>query len=131
MSSASAARGERSRMRPGVYGPRSLILTTTKRPLLRFVTLAYEANGSERCAAVAVMVSRTSPLAVFLPTRLYQAAFPEREIPVLCNGVQQGSEMRPRESVAGSTRANRRATCSEPLSEDAPSISGPPAKTEN
>ena len=40
MPSASAARGERSRMRPRVYGPRSLILTTTERPLSRFVTFA-------------------------------------------------------------------------------------------
>ena len=52
MSSASAARGERSRMRPRVNGPRSLILTTTERPLSRFVTFAKEDSGSERCAAI-------------------------------------------------------------------------------
>src|SRR5882724_5055762 len=40
ISSASAARGERSRMRPRPYGPRSLILTRTARPLPRFVTFA-------------------------------------------------------------------------------------------
>ena len=40
ISSASAARGERSRMRPRVYGPRSLILTTIERPLSMFVTFA-------------------------------------------------------------------------------------------
>jgi hypothetical protein len=68
MSSTSAARGERSIM------PRSLILTMTEWPLSRSNTLAKEANGSERCAAVAVTVSRVSPLAVLLPTRSYQAA---------------------------------------------------------
>jgi hypothetical protein len=55
---------------------RALILTMTERPLSRLVTLAYEASGSERCAAVAVTVSRISPLAVRLPTMPYQAAFP-------------------------------------------------------
>ena len=76
MSSALAACGERSRMRPRVYGPRSLILTMTERPLSRFVTFAKDASGSERCAAVAVMVSRTSPLAVGRPTWSYQTALP-------------------------------------------------------
>src|SRR5215469_1003862 len=70
-------------MRPRVYGPRSLILTTTERPLSRSVTFAHEASGSERCAAVAVTVSRISPLAVCLPTKLYQAAFPNRVVPVV------------------------------------------------
>ena len=78
-------------MRPRVYGPRSLILTTIERPLSRFVTFANEAIGSERCAAVAVTVSRISPLAVCLPTRLYQAAFPNCLVPAGRPGLQQES----------------------------------------
>src|SRR5262249_60882324 len=104
MSSASAARGERSRMRPRVYGPRSLILTTTERPLSRFVTFAKEASGSERCAAVAVTVSRISPLAGCLPTRLYQAAFPSCPVPA----------ERPRRQQESGTPLARSAARSEP-----------------
>jgi len=44
--------------------------------VVEVVTFAKEASGSDRCAAVAVTVSRISPLAVRLPTRSYQAAFP-------------------------------------------------------
>src|SRR5262249_21589467 len=112
MSSASAARGERSRMRPRVYGPRSLILTTIERPLSRFVTFANEAIGSERCAAVAVTVSRISPLAVCLPTRLYQAAFPNCLVPAGRPGLQQESRTLHR-FARGSRLARRGAEHSE------------------
>src|SRR5215469_7468582 len=101
ISSASAARGERSRMRPRVNGPRSLILTMMERPLSRFVTLAYEGSGSERCAAVAVTVSRISPLVVRLPTKLYQAALPNRVVPVVCSRLQHGSGIPPQAFAAG------------------------------
>src|SRR5271154_1012521 len=69
-----AARGDRSMIKRWLYGPRSLILTITERPLSRLVTLAQDPSGSERCAAVGVTVSSGSPLEVRAPTRAYQAA---------------------------------------------------------
>ena len=47
-----AAAFDRSMMRPPMNGPRSLIRTTTERPLARFSTNTLVPNGSERCAAV-------------------------------------------------------------------------------
>ena len=47
-----AARKERSMTRPSINGPRSLILTSTSRPLLLFVTRTSVLNGRVRCAAV-------------------------------------------------------------------------------
>src|SRR5215469_12485958 len=116
-------------MRPRVYGPRSLILTTTERPLSRSVTFAHEASGSERCAAVAVTVSRISPLAVCLPTRLYQAAFPNRLIPVARRGIQDGFGMPPQALVAGSKPVRGGCTCSELCSVDEATVTGPSAQT--
>src|SRR5215467_6319070 len=116
-------------MRPRVYGPRSLILTTMERPLSRSVTFAHEASGSERCAAVAVTVSRISPLAVCLPTRLYQAALPNRVTPIMRDAPQHGSEMRRHASVEGSKLAHRCSLCSEPYPMDAPSVRSPPAES--
>lgn len=43
---------ERSITRPPAYGPRSLIRTTTERPLLLFVTRTFVPKGSVRWAAV-------------------------------------------------------------------------------
>ena len=39
-------------IRPGTIGPRSLIRTTTARPLRRFVTRTQLPRGSVGCAAV-------------------------------------------------------------------------------
>src|SRR5262249_36521777 len=47
-----AAAGVRSMMRPRVNGPRSLMRTTTLRPLRRLVTRTLLPNGSDGCAAV-------------------------------------------------------------------------------
>jgi hypothetical protein len=48
-------------------GPRSVIVTTTLLPLPRFVTRTRVPNGSVRCAAVSLCVSKRSPLAVARP----------------------------------------------------------------
>ena len=47
-----AAAGLKSIIRPRTNGPRSLMVTTTKRPLLLFVTFTFVPNGRVRCAAV-------------------------------------------------------------------------------
>ena len=101
-------------MRPRMYGPRSLILTMTERRLSRFVTFAEEASGSQRCAAVAVKVSRLSPLAVGLPTWSYHEAFPNWLDPATRTGPQQGSGALLHAFVTGSKLMLRCATHSEP-----------------
>src|SRR5262249_36113571 len=62
-----AAAGVRSMTRPRTNGPRSLIRTTTLRPLLLFVTRTRVPNGSVRCAAVKPLGFARSPLAVRSP----------------------------------------------------------------
>src|SRR5690606_21958264 len=63
--SSSAAAWLRSITRLPWNGPRSLIRTTTERPLC--VTRTLLPNGSVRCAAVYSVGSKRSPLAVRLP----------------------------------------------------------------
>jgi hypothetical protein len=53
--------------RPLTYGPRSVILTVTARPVFLLVTLTVEPNGSDLCAAVIELLSRGMPLAVLVP----------------------------------------------------------------
>jgi hypothetical protein len=67
MSIASAAPRDRSMMRSGLNGPRSVIRTSTLRPLVTFVTRTRVPNGSVRWAAVNWAGSNTSPLAVRRP----------------------------------------------------------------
>src|SRR5262249_47978830 len=62
-----AAAGVMSMMRPRTNGPRSLMRTTTVRPLRRFFTSTSVPNGSVRCAAVMRRGLAISPLAVLLP----------------------------------------------------------------
>ena len=50
--SARAAAGETSMIRPRTKGPRSLMVTTTERPLFLFVTRTLVPNDSDRWAAV-------------------------------------------------------------------------------
>ena len=59
-----AAAGVTSMMRPRTKGPRSLTVTTTERPLLRLVTLAFDPNGKDRDAAVNAPGFNLAPLAV-------------------------------------------------------------------
>ena len=54
-------------MRPRTNGPRSLIRTTTERPLFRFVTRTLVPNGSVGWAAVSAPGEARSPLAVRPP----------------------------------------------------------------
>ncbi len=72
----SAAALDRSMMRPPMNGPRSLIRTTTERPLVRFSTSTLVPNGSDRCAAVSSLGSIFSPFAVILAGSEYQEAWP-------------------------------------------------------
>lgn len=62
-----AAVGVTSMTRPRTNGPRSLIRTTTERPLRRLVTRTIVPNGSVRCAAVMPLALAVSPLAVRPP----------------------------------------------------------------
>src|SRR5262249_38515456 len=64
-----------SMTRPLTKGPRSLMRTTTARPLPRFSTLTWVPKGSVRCAAAIVPALIRSPLAVLDP-KLYQEAPP-------------------------------------------------------
>lgn len=66
--SARAPAGVRSMIRPRMNGPRSLIVTTTVFPLLRFVTFTLLPKGKKRCAAVKVWLLMRAPLAVFGPS---------------------------------------------------------------
>src|SRR5262245_704834 len=59
-----AAALEMSMIRPPTKGPRSLIRTTTERPLVRFSTSTLVPKGNERCAAVNSLGFIISPLAV-------------------------------------------------------------------
>src|SRR5262245_37663170 len=65
---ARAAPVERSSTRPLMKGPRSLMVTTTLRPL--WVTRSLVPNGSERCAAVMSFSLKRWPEAVLLPDSL-------------------------------------------------------------
>src|SRR5262245_21215704 len=64
---ARAAPNARSITRPRTNGPRSLMRTTTDRPVRTFITLTLVPNGSERWAAVNPCGLKRSPLAVFEP----------------------------------------------------------------
>jgi hypothetical protein len=59
-----AAALETSMIRPPTKGPRSLIRTTTERPLVRFSTSTLVPKGNERCAAVISLGFIISPHAV-------------------------------------------------------------------
>lgn len=63
-------------------GPRSLIRTTWLWPVFGFVSRSKEPKGSQGCAAVAANMSKTCPLAVFLPSKLcpYQLATPDHTL---------------------------------------------------
>src|SRR4051812_48555097 len=63
-------------IRPWVYGPRSLIRTTTLRPFRWFLTRTFVPIGSRRCAAVSRPGRDISPLAVFPPRYEYTDAIP-------------------------------------------------------
>src|SRR3954452_9225105 len=78
MPTASAAAFERSMTRPWAYGPRSLMRTTTERPVRSLVTRTLAPNGSVLWAAVRSLVLNRSPLAVRLPWKPgpYQEAAP-------------------------------------------------------
>src|SRR5262252_7290601 len=65
--SSCAAAGVTSMTRPRTKGPRSLIRTTTERPLRRLVTRTCVPNGRVRCAAVKPFARAISPLAVLPP----------------------------------------------------------------
>ncbi len=64
-----AACCERSMPRPRTYGPRSLIRTTTERPLLKLVTRTCEPIGRVRDAAVRLLRLKISPLEVRRPLK--------------------------------------------------------------
>lgn len=64
----SAARYERSRLRPRTLGARSLIRTFTERPVEGLVTMTVEPIGKVLDAAVNALGSYSSPLAVRRPT---------------------------------------------------------------
>src|SRR6218665_1685197 len=68
-----AAALDRSRTRPRMNGPRSLMRTTTLRPLLRLVTFTLVPNRSERWAAVRSLAFMRSPEAVFEPSAYHEA----------------------------------------------------------
>ncbi len=78
MSKALAADADRSMIRPRATGPRSLIRTTTERPVSRLVTRTWVPNGSERWAAVRASATWVSPSAVglLLACGRYQEASP-------------------------------------------------------
>ena len=61
-----------------MYGPRSMIGTTTKWPFPRCVTRTQVPSGSVRCAAVGWRGSKIAPLAVLRPASLapYHEAIP-------------------------------------------------------
>src|SRR5207245_648812 len=59
-----AAAGLTSIIRPRTKGPRSLTVTTTKRPLLLLVTFTFVPSGRVRCAAVRVSGVNFWPVAV-------------------------------------------------------------------
>src|SRR5215204_4572026 len=77
--SARAALFDRSMTRPRTNGPRSLIRTTTDRPLCLLTTRTRVPNGRVRCAAVNALALNISPLAVRRPWKPgpYQDAIPE------------------------------------------------------
>jgi hypothetical protein len=64
-----AAARDRSMMRRrgATYGPRSLMRTTTRRPVRRCVTATAVPSGKVRCAAVREYMEKCSPVAVGLP----------------------------------------------------------------
>jgi len=55
-----AAALDRSMILPFTNGPRSLIVTVTERPLLKFSTKTLVPNGNERCAAAFFLLSHGS-----------------------------------------------------------------------
>ena len=65
----SAARRDRSRLRPGTKGPRSLIRTLTDFPFCGFVTLTTEPIGNALDAAVRALGLNISPLVVLRPAK--------------------------------------------------------------
>src|SRR5712671_2924614 len=59
--SACAPAGVKSMTRPLMKGPRSLMRTTTERPVARCVTFTMVPKGSDRCAAVRRDARRSRP----------------------------------------------------------------------
>lgn len=78
MPMAFAADDERSMIRSRATGPRSVIRTTTDRPVERSVTRTRVPNGSDGCAAVSAAGSSGSPSAmrVWPGSRVYHDASP-------------------------------------------------------
>ena len=76
----SAARRERSRLRPATNGRRSLTLTFTDFPFRGLVTLTTEPSGNVREAAVSSLGLNLSPLVVLRPAKPfpYHEAFSMR-----------------------------------------------------
>src|SRR5262245_17294351 len=62
-----AAALERSMMRPAMKGPRSLMRTSTLRPLAKCVTRTRVPNGNVRCAAVRALGLKRAPEATICP----------------------------------------------------------------
>src|ERR1700730_6850352 len=79
----SAARLDRSRLRPRTYGPRSLIRTFTELPVTGLVTTTEEPIGKVRDAAVKSLGWWGAPLAVASPA----CAVPGYEAPTAFDGV--------------------------------------------
>ena len=67
-------------IRPPAKGPRSLIVTTTLRPFLTWVTRTRVPKGRLRWAAVRAFMLKRAPLAVLRPWKPgpYQEATPTR-----------------------------------------------------
>src|SRR3954453_6437003 len=98
---ARAAPVERSRTRPRMNGPRSLMVTRTLEP--PWETRSLVPNGSERCAAVMAFWLKRWPAAVLLPDSVpYTESLPEKERPVPCDGVIDALALRQSEVVLAS-----------------------------
>ena len=69
MSSRAARPGARSMMRPRTKGPRSATRATAMRPFSRLVTSTTVPKGRVRCAAMASLGSKRSPLAMRRPLK--------------------------------------------------------------
>src|SRR4029079_4552079 len=83
-----AAASDTSSMRPLMNGPRSLMRTTTLRPLFLLVTLSFVPKGNVRCAAVIADGFMRSPEAVrecsaYQEARPHCAAAGETEAPTI------------------------------------------------
>jgi len=99
-------------LRPGTNGPRSLILTTTDRPLARFVTRTRLPRGSVVWAAVSAPPSNVSPLAVRRcsnPGPYHEATPTGPEPPGRCARSRRGAQPAAAAAAASASAALRRA----------------------